>query len=140
MRLRYMDRSNAIRGSKKSILSRQPCQQLHSLLCLVTIALLVGVAIKPLHHDGGDGIAGRSRRVLKWLASCSQHAKKLLFAARAPLRVEKAARDWIEKAVDHGICDATCEIEIAEVGCGFVRVQASDCCESIIVEQACNPS
>src|SRR6266550_7721279 len=106
MRLGDMDCRDAIRGSKNSILPRQPGQHLHSFLCFVTIALLVGVAIKPLQHDGSDRIAGRSRRVLKWLASCSQYAEELLFFASSPLRVKKAARDRVEEAIHHGICDA----------------------------------
>src|SRR5207237_2562202 len=108
--------------------------------CFVTIALLVGVTIKPLQHDGSDRIAGRSRRILEWLPSRSQDAKKLLFSVRTLLRVKKASRHWIEESIHHGIGDATREIEVAEVGSGFVRVQASNCHESIIVQQACNLS
>src|SRR2546429_4307629 len=116
MRLRYMDRGNSIRGGKNSILPGQSGQNFHSLLCFVTIALLVGVTIKPLQHDGSDRIAGRSRRVLEWLPACSQDAKELLFPVRRLLRVKKASRDWIEETAHHAIGDATRKIEVAEVG------------------------
>src|SRR5712692_6952823 len=129
---------NAISSSEDAILARQSGKNFDRLVRVVAITQFVGVRKKAQERNGCNGVAGRSGRVLKWLAARAQYAECFVLPASGLLGVEEAARNGIEKTVHHRIRNAPREVEVAEVGGGFIRVQAGDRSECIIVEQARN--
>ncbi len=75
-------------------------------------------------------------RILKRFPPRPQHSQNFLGSACGG--VEKSARYGVKEALHHLVDDALCEIEIAQVSGGLIGIEAGDCGEGIIVEQARN--
>ena len=100
------------------------------------VTVFVGQSVKPEHHNRGDGIAGRSWRILEWLApggECADSGRAVIAG-----HIEEAAVLLVVEMGNHEVGDRFAEAKIAEVGGAFIRLEAGECGEGVVVEQARN--
>src|SRR5438309_11919650 len=87
-------------------------------------------------RDGGRGICGGCRRVLKGLASRRQRAQRSWWL----LGIEEAAAFGVVEARDHSVTDLLGKAEIAQIACRLVGIETSGGGVSVIFQYAGNRS